>query len=847
MPGMIGQRIGAYEIVALLGKGGMAEVYRARQQLGGRVARDVALKLIDARLSLSPEFIARFEREAQTLVSLSHPHILKAFDYGQYQDTVYLVMELLPGGSLAELIRKCLLPLSDVTRLLEQTGQALDYAHRQSIVHRDLKPQNVLLDSESNAFLTDFGIVKLLGETSSLTQSNTSIGTPAYMAPEQWTAGAVDARTDLYALGVMLYEMVGGRVPFSGDTPFRVMYLHTHESPPSIYALRPDLPPTIDRVIGKALAKDPAARYESAAALVADFKAALAGHPVTAPPATLLPPTPAVPSLASVSSPLPNAPTYVSVPPTGSSASSRHLSPVLAIAAALIIAAIVGTGLLAILSNHAGPTPISSNTSSPTQAIAFVPTQTLTAIQATATASATFTSIPPMLVLTNPPVPTNTDIPTSVPTQLLAPTLTVIDTITAPPTELVQVVIPTTMLPTNTPTRTAIPTENRTATVGAAKALTMTNITVAAATRQAIRVASYTRTFTITPTWTFTPTPTRRPTASATYTVTSTPTQTFTPIPTITPTVTSADTPVPTETNTPLPTATNTPLPTSSPSPTLTLTPPPTVTQTPSLTGTNTPSPTDTPISTETNTLPATVTPAPTATDVPSPTDMPVSTDTSTSPPTETPVPSATDTPFYNSDSLLPSSMRVIFADRFSHNSNNWGTYSSPNVGIVQIANQALQFSLQPNAYLEDMVPSAAVSVTDFYFRTLVSYVAPIPWSVTSFGVIFHRSSSGFDFIDIRPGTCIFALNTFSAKTKTYTTLTYRYGCQGGSQLKNLISFKLTIIAKNNQYAVYIDNTKEVILNDTLKLYTSGQLGVYASSAPASSFNISFTDLVIAQ
>src|SRR5579859_7398349 len=180
MSGLIGQHIGSYEIVALLGKGGMAEVYRAHQQLGGRVARDVALKLIDARLALTPEFVARFEREAQTLVSLSHPHILKAFDYGQFQDTVYLVMELLPGGSLADLLRKGPLPLADASRLLEQIGQALDYAHGEGVIHRDLKPRNVLLDKSGNAFLTDFGIAKLLTETTSLTQSNTALGTPAY-------------------------------------------------------------------------------------------------------------------------------------------------------------------------------------------------------------------------------------------------------------------------------------------------------------------------------------------------------------------------------------------------------------------------------------------------------------------------------------------------------------------------------------------------------------------------------------------------------------------------------------------------------------------------------------------
>ncbi|MHB8630198.1 MAG: protein kinase domain-containing protein [Aggregatilineales bacterium] len=531
MENMIGQQIGAYKIVALLGKGGMAEVYRAHQQLGGRVARDVALKLIDSRLSLSPEFIARFEREAQTLVSMSHPHILKAFDYGQYQDTVYLVMELLLGGSLAELIRKRLLPLSDVSRLLEQTGQALDYAHRQGIIHRDLKPQNVLLDNESNAFLTDFGIVKLLGESTSLTQSNASIGTPAYMAPEQWVGGAIDARTDLYALGVMLYEMLGGHVPFTGDTPYRVMYLHTNQLPPSLFALRPDIPPTIDRVISKALAKDPAARYESAAALLADFKAALADHPVSAPPATLLPPAPSVPGLAPISSPLPNTPTYVSsAPPIDSSASGRRLSPVLSIVAALIVVAIAGIGLVAILDGLSGGTPILSWTPSAvppslTHAIALAPSQAPTTIPPTMTPQATLSPI----ALTRLPLPTNTVIETAVPTNQLASTLATFDAVAAAQTELALESMQTATL------FTATPTENRTATVAAARSIILTTTAIAATTQQAVLlVASYTKTFTSTPTATNTP----RSTLAPTQTLTPTPTSPVAPTPTPTPTST---------------------------------------------------------------------------------------------------------------------------------------------------------------------------------------------------------------------------------------------------------------------------------------------------------------------
>ncbi|MHB8626212.1 MAG: protein kinase domain-containing protein [Aggregatilineales bacterium] len=284
MANLIGQRIDKYELIALLGQGGMADVYRARQMIGGRVAREVALKLIDPRLALTPEFIARFERETQTLASLSHPHILKAYDFGQFENNVYLVMELMPGGSLAEVIRQGPLPLDAIAGLLDQIGGALDYAHSKGVVHRDLKPHNVLLDESGNAFLTDFGIAKLISETAVLTHSGAAIGTPSYMAPEQWIDGTIDARTDTYAFGVMLFEMLTGRVPFQGDTPYQVMHMHTDEPPPLAVQLRPELPPLLDRVVHKALAKAPGNRYQSAAELVKDYKAALVGGVVSAPP-----------------------------------------------------------------------------------------------------------------------------------------------------------------------------------------------------------------------------------------------------------------------------------------------------------------------------------------------------------------------------------------------------------------------------------------------------------------------------------------------------------------------------------------------------------------------------------
>jgi len=267
---LIGQRFGHYEILAKLGEGGMATVYRARQLT---VDREVAFKVLLARLTDNPESLARFRAEVKIAASLSHPHIVKVFDYGQHDALSYIVMELLTGGSLARLIAaRGKLPLSLSVRLFSQIADALDHAHQRGVVHRDLKPANVLLDSAQNAFIADFGIARLVDSTA-LTRTGMVMGTAAYMAPELWEGARADARTDIYALGILLYEMLSGQTPYRAETPLQMMYQHFNVAPPPLA----NLPSALGDVLHVALAKRREARFSSAREMAQALQAAAEG------------------------------------------------------------------------------------------------------------------------------------------------------------------------------------------------------------------------------------------------------------------------------------------------------------------------------------------------------------------------------------------------------------------------------------------------------------------------------------------------------------------------------------------------------------------------------------------
>lgn len=258
--------LGKYQLLERLGRGGAAEVFQAFNPV---LERTVAIKLLHAHLSEAPDFTSRFLREARLVAQLRHPHIVQVFDFDVDGERPYMVMEFLSGSSLKDRLdeyyrREEHLPLPDVLRLFRDLLDAVGYAHAQGMVHRDLKPANILLDSAGRPVLTDFGIARLLG-ADRLTATGIAIGTPAYMSPEQGQGGLADERSDLYALGIVLYECLTGSVPFDADTAVAVLLKHIHQPVPPVREVRPDLPAALEQVVLKALAKNPADRYQTAA------------------------------------------------------------------------------------------------------------------------------------------------------------------------------------------------------------------------------------------------------------------------------------------------------------------------------------------------------------------------------------------------------------------------------------------------------------------------------------------------------------------------------------------------------------------------------------------------------
>ena len=273
--------IGPYRVLESIGFGGMATVYRA---VDPQTGSDVAVKLMNEELTRDRQFSRRFQREGQVLHKLRHPSIVAILDVGEHNGRPYLVMPCLSGGALAARLNRGPRPLPEIMALLPPIAAALDYAHSQGVIHRDIKPLNILFDADDRPYLTDFGIVKVVGETQTVTRQSVVLGTPGYMSPEQLLGKHLDGRADVYALGVVLFEMLTGRLPFVADSsPFAAGMKHITEPLPRLRDIAPGLHSGWQPILARALAKERDARYPTATALaeaaVAQARVAMVSPP----------------------------------------------------------------------------------------------------------------------------------------------------------------------------------------------------------------------------------------------------------------------------------------------------------------------------------------------------------------------------------------------------------------------------------------------------------------------------------------------------------------------------------------------------------------------------------------
>jgi len=348
MSNLLGHSLGRYTILEQLGQGKMATVYKAHDT---RLERDVAVKVLRTERFAPADLqriLERFEREAKALARLTHPNIVPVIDYGKHDGAPYLVMPFLPGGTLKQRLGQPI-PWQEALRLLLPVADALAYAHAHNILHRDVKPSNILLTENNQPMLTDFGIAKILdledGQT--LTATGVGVGTPEYMSPEQGLGKPVGPQADVYSLGVVLYELLTGRKPYTADTPMAVVLKHLHDPLPRPSQFVKDLPEAVEKILLKALAKDPADRYASMGEFAAAMQRALAASTIPLQPPSVVPSPPSIDDAATIDQDV----TGETVPQEGGRQeipdrpSSRPWLPIVIVALLLML----GGGLLALV------------------------------------------------------------------------------------------------------------------------------------------------------------------------------------------------------------------------------------------------------------------------------------------------------------------------------------------------------------------------------------------------------------------------------------------------------------------------------------------------------------------
>lgn len=381
---------GRYEVLELIGRGGMAEVYLGRDK---RLSRTVAIKLLRSDIAEDPTFQARFRREAQSAAALNHPAIVGVYDFGEEvvtradgstQTVPYLVMEYVQGHTVRELLSEGeAVPIDEAGEIVSGVLQALGYSHRNGIVHRDIKPGNIMLTNTGEVKVMDFGIARAIEDSAvTVTQTHAVVGTAQYLSPEQARGEVVDARSDIYSCGCLLYELLTGRPPFKGDSAVAIAYQHVRELPVPPSQIAPDVPESMDRVVMKALAKHREDRYQNADQMRADLQAAIRGLQVNAPATetwqqqatTIIAPTPGVPSApaATNTDSIPKVKDEQAARQAEEEAAKRKKKQLLIIGLITLVALLALVGALAAAGVFGG-TPSKHTTASPTQSAVSVP------------------------------------------------------------------------------------------------------------------------------------------------------------------------------------------------------------------------------------------------------------------------------------------------------------------------------------------------------------------------------------------------------------------------------------------------------------------------------------------
>src|SRR5258708_26815489 len=266
----IGENVGPYRVTDRLGQGGMATVYRAYH---ANLDRYVAIKVLHATFKEDPNFLARFQREAQIVAKLEHPSIVPIYDYNEHNGEPYLVMKFIEGETLKGHLARKPLTLDETIKIMTAVAQALTYAHEQGVLHRDVKPSNILLEKGVTPYLADFGLSRLASAGASTLSQDMMLGTPQYISPEQAQGVKdLDGPTDVYSLGVVLYELVAGRLPFNADTPYAIVHDHIYSPLPMPSKVNPQVPPAVERVLLKPLAKERGDRYTTPSQLFKAFR-----------------------------------------------------------------------------------------------------------------------------------------------------------------------------------------------------------------------------------------------------------------------------------------------------------------------------------------------------------------------------------------------------------------------------------------------------------------------------------------------------------------------------------------------------------------------------------------------